>query len=158
MDDKESARAARRRLKTLLEANHYVTERCGEFGYAIPFVGRFRDWHVRVQISNGWLALTTYVMALPEPAGLKATLTDRLLELNDSMSVAKFTKSGSTVTLDLEYREEHVDAAVLGNLLGLLQTLAEQHYPELFRIAAGDATLTTLQEAFERSSHGAGSE
>jgi len=97
-------------------------------------------------------------MALPEPAGLKATLTDRLLELNDSMSVAKFTKSGSTVTLDLEYREEHVDAAVLGNLLGLLQTLAEQHYPELFRIAAGDATLTTLQEAFERSSQGAGSE
>ncbi|MBC5799260.1 MAG: hypothetical protein GIX03_01135 [Candidatus Eremiobacteraeota bacterium] len=70
---------------------------------------------------NGWLGLTTYVLTLPEPASLKATLMGRLLELNDSMSLAKFTKvkDGSTVTLDFEYREEHPDAAVLGNLIDI---------------------------------------
>jgi len=154
----QSPHGPRRKLKRLLEANQYIVQRFGPNGYAIPFGGRLRDWHVRAHINNGWLALTTYVMALPEPANLRAALTERLLELNDVMSVAKFTKAGDTVTLDLEYREEHVDAAVLGNLLSLFQALAEEHYPELFRIAAGDATLATLQQAYQRSSLAAGTE
>ncbi len=159
MDDTpQSPHGGRRKLKKLLEANQYVAQRFGPSGYALAFAGRLRDWQVRAHINDGWLALRTYVMALPQPPGLRATFTERLLELNDVMSVAKFTKSGNVVTLDLEYREEHVDATVLGNLLGLLQSLADEHYPELFRIAAGDATLASLQQAFKRSGQAAETE
>ncbi len=158
MDDKGSSRNDRRKLKALLNANQYVGTRFGERAYDLPFGGRFRDWHMRAHFHNSWLALTTYVMAVPESESLRAKLACRLLELNDAMSLAKFTKSGETLTLDLEYREEHVDAAVFRNLLSLLHCLAEEHYPELFRIAAGDATLANLQEAFKRPSLTPGTE
>ncbi len=158
MDDKDSARNDRRKLKALLDANQYVGARFGERGYDLPFSGRLRDWHVRCHLRNNWLALTTFVMAVPEAESLRAKLACRMLELNDTMSVAKFTKSGETLTLDLEYREEHLDPGVFHNLVGLLHSLAEEHYPELFRIAAGDATLATLEHAFERSSLRAGTE
>ena len=158
MDDETSARNDRRKLKALLDANQYVGARFGERGYDLPFSGRFRDWHVRAHFHNSWLALTTYVMALPESESLRAKLACLLLELNDAMSLAKFTKSGETLTLDLEYRQEHIDATVLRNLMSLLHALAEEHYPELFRIAAGDATLANLQAAFERPSLAPGTE
>jgi hypothetical protein len=100
MDDTpQSPHGGRRKLKKLLDANQYVAQRFGPSGYALAFAGRLRDWQVRAHINNGWLALTTYVMALPESPGLRATFTERLLELNDVMSVAKFTKSGNVVTL-----------------------------------------------------------
>jgi hypothetical protein len=140
----------RRRLKSLIAANGYTANRFGENGYEIPFGGQFRDWRIRAYLHNGWLVMHAFVMRVPAAGAARAQLFERMLEVNDDMSVAKFSKYKDMLTLDLEYREEHINAESLRNLLGLMHSLCEQHYTELFRIASGENALASLEAAYQR--------
>jgi hypothetical protein len=151
MDESESSANSRRWLKRLIDANKYQAHRIGETAYEIPIRGALRDWHIRTYLRNGWLTVTAYVMEVPDSVSQRSAIMGRMMELNDAMPLAKFTKCNGSLTVDAGYREEHVGAEAFGNLVGLLHGLCEKHYPELFRIASGDAALTELQEAYERS-------
>jgi hypothetical protein len=140
----------RRALKALLDANGYRAHRISDCGYEVPFSGKLRDWHIRARIYNGWLSLNTYLMEIPAKGPQRSELLERMLEVNDVMNIAKFSKSQETLSLDVEYREEHVDAAAFNGLILLMHSLCEQYYPELFRIASGDSALESLEEAFQR--------
>ncbi len=140
----------RRALKALLDANGYRSHRISDSGYEIPFAGKFRDWHIRARIHNGWLLLNTYFMEVPEKGPQRSALLERMLEMNDVMNVAKFSKSKEVLSLDLEYREEHADAAAFNGLVSLMHSLCEEYYPQLFRIASGDSAMESLQQAFQR--------
>jgi hypothetical protein len=59
------------------------------------------------------------------------------------MSLTKFTKADNLI-LELEYREEHLDAQVLNHLLQLMHANAEEYYPRLFRVVTGDSVLESL--------------
>jgi hypothetical protein len=109
------------------------------------YTGRTRDWSFYVNLTNGWLHVHTYVCEIPQAANLRAELLDAAMVANQRMSLTKLVKTDSLV-LELEYREEHVDAEVLGNLLGLALSNAEEYYPRLFRIVSGDAVLESLAE------------
>ena len=158
MDDKSQAREDRRRLKSLLTAAGYTAQRMGDVTFAVPFAGKFRSWDVRISLSNSWVSWTTFIMQLPAAGPSRTAFLERVLEINDIMSVAKFVKAGDALTLDLEYRYEHLDNEAFRNLTGLLYSLAEEYFPELFRLASGDSALNQLEEAFKRPSLTGGSE
>lgn len=145
-------RQNRRRLKSLISANNYKAFHVVAASYMMPFGGKYRDWQVRTHIQNGWLCFSAQIMELPETVGVRNALLEKVLELNGAISLAKFSCGGNALRLELEYRDEHMDASVFGNLTSYYHGLLEQHYPELFRIASGAATLTALQNAFERPS------
>ncbi len=67
-----------------------------------------------------------------------------------SASFPKSRESGRTcLNIELDYRAEHVDETVLGNLVNLLHTVAEQQYPRIFRIVNGDDVLESLGRSLE---------
>ncbi|MDQ2866154.1 MAG: YbjN domain-containing protein [Candidatus Eremiobacteraeota bacterium] len=150
MEEKSESRRDRRHLKALLDAAGYTSTRHGDVGYNVQFGGKYRGWEVRVGLRNGWLTFTVYFMHLPEVGAVRNRLFERVCEINDAMSISKFVKFEDSLTLDMEYRAEHVDSEALASLIGLLCNNAEQYYPEIFRIVTGEETLATLQEAYGR--------
>ena len=131
------------RLKALLNEAGLKSTRLDSSRRLVTFQGRTRDWSFVANIYNGWVHVQTYVCEIPDAAGLRAELLDAAMLANQTMSLTKFTKS-STLVLEMEYREEHVDAQVLGSLLSLILANAEEYYPRLFRIVSGDAVLESL--------------
>ena len=152
MDEQDLVRQNRRRLKSLISANNYKAHHVVGASYMLPFGGKYRDWQVRTHIHNGWICFSAHIMEMPEPGSVRNALLEKVVELNATVSLAKFSCSGNTLRLELEYRDEHVDAEVFGHLTAYYHGLLEQHYPELFRIASGAAALTALQSAFQRPS------
>ena len=67
------------------------------------------------------------------------------MDMNRQMPLSKFISSSGLV-LEIDYRADHLDADVLGNLIGLLHANAETHYPKIFRIVSGDETLEKLEQ------------
>lgn len=156
--DKEEARENRRALKSLLDSAGYHYRRAGEYSYEIPFGGKYRHWEIQMHLHNGWLAFNVYFMDLPQAGTVRSQLFERVAGLNDSLIVMKFVKSSDVLTLDIQYRKEHVDAPVLRNLVGMVYSACEEHYPQLFRIVAGDETLASLESAFQRKALTGGNE
>lgn len=150
MDDKSQRRADRERLKALLRGAHLEAYRIRDVLYAIPIFGTSRSWEIRIGLCNNWVSWSTFVLRMPQGTSLRAALAERLLEINDIMSVAKFVKYEDSITLDMEYREERLDAETFENLTRLVYDFAEQYYPELHRLASGSEALSSLEEAFKR--------
>lgn len=134
------------RLKTLLKEAGLKSTRVDASRRLVIFPGRTRDWTFFVNVYNGWLFIHTYVCEIPEVSGLRARLFEAAMTANQSMSLTKFVKSVG-LALELEYRDEHVDARVVNEIFGLIVANAEEHYPKLFRIVSGDAVLESLGES-----------
>jgi hypothetical protein len=64
----------------------------------------------------------------------------------------KFGISGTCLSLELDYRAEHLDETVLAHLIGLVHSIAEQQYPRIFRITNGDDVLESLGRTLEAGS------
>jgi hypothetical protein len=131
------------RLKTLLKEANVKSTRLDTTRRLIMYGGRTRDWTFIVNIFNGWLHVRTYVCEIPTAAGLCAELLDAAMTANYKMSLTKFVKADE-LALELEYRDEHLDATVIGSLLALALANAEEYYPRLFRIVSGDSVLHAL--------------
>jgi len=152
MSEKPEYQENRRKLRALLSRAGYTATPVAKAVFEMAFGGKFRSWHIRVGLANGWLTFHVYFMDLPTIPSVRAALFERLAEINDDISVAKFVKSGDALTLDMEYREEHVDAEVMRNLVGMLLSHCEGRYLEVLRIVTGDRALQQLEEAFNKAS------
>ncbi len=133
------------RLKSLLKEAAIQSTRLDARRRLVMYTGRTRDWSFYVDLNDAWLHVHTYVCEIPQAANLRAELLDAAMVANARMSLTKFVKTDGLV-LELEYRQEHVDAEVLGNLIGLALANAEEYYPRLFRIVSGDAVLESLAD------------
>ncbi len=111
----------------------------------LMYSGRTREWVIIVRLDDEWLHAYTVLCDVPREAGLRARLFEATMNANAAGMLAKFG-ANSQLILELEYRAEHLDPSVLGNLTGFLYTMAEQHYPKIFRIVSGDETLDALAE------------
>lgn len=131
------------RLKTLLKEADIRSTRFDATRRLVMYPGRTRDWTFNVNIFNGWLHIHTYVCEIPQAANVRAELLEAAMVANQRMSLTKFAKAEALI-FELEYRDDHIDAEVLGNLFGLVMSNAEEHYPKLFRIVSGDAVLESL--------------
>ena len=133
------------RLKALLKEAGVNSSRLDANRRLVMFTGRTRDWSFYVHLYNGWFHVYAYVCEMPKGAALRVQLLDAAMAANHKMSLTKFVK-GDGLILEVEYREEHIDGEVAGNLLGLALSNAEEYYPRLFRIVSGDAVLETLAD------------
>jgi hypothetical protein len=135
------------RLQRLLNEAGYTSTATGDGQFYVLFSGRHREWNFRAHATHDWVFLRTYVCDVPSENGLRDKLTSYVLKTNASVSLVKFGIVNGKLTLDIDYRFEHVDASTLGNLIGFLHTIAEEHYAPVFRIVSGDETLTALAGA-----------
>jgi hypothetical protein len=138
------------RLKALLKETGLKSTRLDARRRLVSFRGQTREWSFVAGLNNNWLHIHTYVCEIPDAAGLRGELLDVAMTANKAMSLTKFSKSNGLV-LELEYREEHLDTRVLGNLFALAMGNAEEYYPRLFRIVSGDAVLAKLSSGARES-------
>jgi hypothetical protein len=132
-----------RNLIALLETADIMSTEGMHGRRLVPFTGRYRDWSFAVSLDSEWLTIQAFVCKLPDIATLKAALLEEAMAINHRIAIGKFALAGA-LSLEAEYRAEHIDAEVLSNILTLLHNTAEEHYPRLFRVMSGDATLESL--------------
>jgi hypothetical protein len=150
MKEDDEQRQLLRRLKRLATDAGFSVRRNG-LGYELSFHGKYRDFDVRCTLGSGWLRMASYILQLPPAGATRAKLLERMMELNLEMPLAKFTKADDVLYLEVEYREEHVDADVFEKLATLVRELAEHHYPQIFRIVSAHDALQSLEDAFQRT-------
>ena len=122
--------------------------RLGAGARGIAVGGRQRDWLVAVGDADGWFHATTVVCRLPAETGARARLLHHVLRLNRSLNLVKFSLGDEELSLEADYRTQHADETVTGELLRYLTAAAEEHYPAIFRIVSGDDMLKALETSF----------
>ncbi len=134
-----------RRLRSLLKAADIASFRITNDLRGMSYTGRTREWLIAARLNDHWFNAYTRICSLPEEPTLRARLMEAVMDMNRQMPLAKFITSSGLV-LELDYRADHLDAEVIGNLIGLLHANAETHYPKIFRIVSGDDTLEKLEQ------------
>ena len=134
------------RLAVLLGETGYVSWDVGNGCRGFAFPGRAREWFLVARLTPEWCYLWTYVCDVPTEAGLRARLLSHAMEENGIVTGVKFSVNNETrLVLEIEYRTEHVDAPLMGQLTRYLQATAERMYPKVFRIVSGDDALAALE-------------
>ncbi len=144
MDASQSPHDPARRLRTLLRDAEILSFRGANGSRVAIFSSRTREWNINYRISEGWFMMRTFICDLPTEPGRCAKLIEHLMRENARYSLVKFTAAATTLTLDCEYRDEHVDRKVVGDLTGFMLTTLNERYPAIFRIATGDDVLAQL--------------
>ncbi|MFZ1123600.1 MAG: hypothetical protein WAN59_00475 [Candidatus Baltobacteraceae bacterium] len=150
MDDTNPQSEPAIRLKSLLKEAGLKSARLDSTRRGIAFPGRAREWLVVARLNQNWLHLYTFVCNIPEEPGLRARLLEETMHANAALTLVKFV-AGPGLCLEIDYRAEHLDASVVGNLVSLLYHAAEEQYPKVFRIVSGDETLRELETSLEVS-------
>jgi hypothetical protein len=151
MEDKNPQPEASARLKTLMKEAGLASFRLDPVRRGLSYHGRTRQWFIVAALTADWLHISTVVCNVPEEAGLRAQLFEATMRANTSMMLAKFVARPDGLVLEIDYRAEHLDASVLGNLLGFFYWTAEEQYPKIFRIVSGDETLCALESKLSTS-------
>jgi hypothetical protein len=144
MNPPDSASNDPLRLDRLLKSAGYRSCRIDAKSRMVNFICRTREWALAIRLTPDWLNITTLVCELPKGPGVRARLLEWVLQVNRNVSLVKFGIAGACLNLELDYRAEHIDETVLFNLIGLVQTVAEEQYPRIFRIVNGDDVLESL--------------
>jgi hypothetical protein len=140
------------RLRSLLSDANLSAKPLGGATYDVCVPANLREWVVNVRMTEAWVALRAFVMNVPESAQRRKALLETAMLANGRASLTKFSLSDdSTLCIELEYRQEHLDSEVLRNLVYLLVQVAEDEYPRFFRVATAEAALDSLESAFNRS-------
>ena len=115
------------------------------------FAAQYRDWRICAEISDGWLLLRLYVFELPALSIERHSLFKMCLEINDRMALSKFCVSNANeLHLCAECRASGLDAETFTQLVEVLLAQADEHYPTLYSVARGSATLERLDDAFRK--------
>jgi len=140
------------RLRSLLSDADLSAKQVGGAVYDVCIPAGLREWVVNVRMTEAWVSLRTFVLSVPESAPVRARLLEAALLANGRTSLTKFSLGAdNALSLELEYRQEHLDSAVLRNLVCLAVKVGEAEYPRLFRIATGESALDQLESAFNRA-------
>jgi hypothetical protein len=150
MSEPNSAPDAALRLKTLLKGAGLRSFRLDATHRGINFSGRSREWLVAARLTPDWLNLAITVCTLPELTSARDRLLAWAMGRNRSIALLKFAVYENLLLLEADYRAEHLDADVLGNIIGLLNSTAEEQYPAIFRITNGDDVLEKLERAMSQ--------
>lgn len=106
--------------------------------------GRSREWLIGASMNENWLHVYTIVCTIPGEPGIRARLFEALMIANASQTLAKFVAGPGILCLEVDYRAEHIDAAVLNNIVSHVHRTSEEQYPKIFRIVSGDEVLREL--------------
>jgi hypothetical protein len=140
------------RLRSLLSDADLSAKQVGGATYDVCIPALLREWVVNVRMTEAWVSLRAFVLNVPETPQVRASLLEASMLANGRRSLTKFSLGDDdALSLELEYRQEHIDSAVLRNLVCLVVNVGEAEYPALFRIATRASALDSLEAAFKRT-------
>jgi hypothetical protein len=127
-------------IRAVLEEGGWPCDRISDDTWRSHFRGRHGSFAFCVRLDpQGYLcfAIVPYLKSPEEPAKA-ARLYERLLELNQSLLMAKFSIDDDLdVVLSVEYPSPELDRSEFDDALDVLSYYADQHYGELRALAAG---------------------
>ncbi len=126
-------------IRGLLEGGGWPCDRINDDTWRSHFRGQSSSFpfFVRVDQKAGYVtfAIVPFVRS-PEERGRADRLYRRLLELNHSLLLAKFSIDDDLdVVLSVEYPTSHLDKSEFDDALDVLSYYADQHYEELRQLA-----------------------
>ena len=139
------------RLKALLREAGLRSHRLDASYRAVSFLGRTREWLLALRLTADWLNIATTVCEVPREPGVRGRLLEWSMEANPSIVLLKFGTIGNLLVLEADYRAEHIDVEVLKNLAALVHSVAEERYPQVFRIVTGSDVLENLEKSMPQS-------
>ena len=126
-------------IHAVLEAGGWPCDRISDDTWRSHFRGRHASFPFYVRVDpKGYVcfAIVPFVKS-PEDPSRAAALYDRLLELNQSLLMAKFSIDDDLdVVLSVEYPSEELDRSEFDDALDVLSYYADRHYDELRSLAA----------------------
>lgn len=101
------------------------------------FRGQVAPFRFYVRLTESWLFFIISPFAIPsQEERVAAALFRRLLQLNQDMTLAKFSlDSDGDVVLTVEYPVEHLGYAEFRDALDVLAYYADRHYVEVINVA-----------------------
>lgn len=121
-------------IRTILEEGGWPCDRINEDTWRSHFRGKCASFPFFVRIDPAGYVCFAIVPFLksPEDQERSAKLYDRLLELNQSLLMAKFSIDDDLdVVLSVEYPSEQLDRSEFDDALDVLSYYADRHYDEL---------------------------
>lgn len=126
-------------IRSILEEGGWPCDRISDDTWRSHFRGRSASFPFFVRLDPaGYVcfAIVPFVKS-PEEKAASAKLYDRLLELNQSLLMAKFSIDDDLdVVLSVEYPSEHLDRSEFDDALDVLSYYADRHYDELRALGA----------------------
>jgi hypothetical protein len=156
-DISQNEPACCKQIEVLLDAAEIPYERtpCGTYG--LKFDGPLRSWFVSVWESGGWLCVRAYILRVPQYAAARSSVFEVATRLNAGLLGARICfDEREMLSIQGEYRLEHVQPETLKTLLGCLLHNADGIYPRLFQAVTSEQVLRSLEEAFRRSASNEG--
>lgn len=121
-------------IRAILEEGGWPCDRISDDTWRSHFRGRNASFSFFVRLDPaGYVcfAIVPYLRS-PEAPERSARLYDRLLELNQSLLMAKFSIDDDLdVVLSVEYPSEELDRSEFDDALDVLAYYADRHYDEL---------------------------
>lgn len=122
-------------------------------GYIIPVHGKRGSWLVDVREANGWLLLSTHVLALSNQPRAKASMLEAALKANTAIAIWKFClTSDNDIRLEAELNGSQCDGKNLRDIVWMLEGSISEKCAQLARIESDRQPLDLLEEIFKRSS------
>ena len=126
-------------VRELLESGGWPCDRINDDTWRSQFRGRSGKFafFVRVDRTAGYVtfAIVPFLRS-PQDADRANQLYARLLELNHSLLMAKFSIDDDLdVVLSVEYPTSHLDRSEFDDALDVLSYYADQHFEELRKLA-----------------------
>jgi hypothetical protein len=130
-------------IRALLQAGGWPCDRINDDTWRSHFRGRHASFpfYVRVDDERGFItfAIVPFLRS-PDDATRAAALYERLLILNQSLLMAKFSIDDDLdVVLSVEYPTAELDKSEFDDALDVLSYYADRHYVELGELGAGSA-------------------
>ncbi len=126
-------------LRSLLEEGGWPCDRISEDTWRSHFRGRNAAFPFYVRLDpQGYVCFVIVpFVKTPEDAEKAAALYQRLLELNQSLLMAKFSIDDDLdVVLSVEYPSGELDRSEFDDALDVLSFYADRHYEELRALAS----------------------
>jgi hypothetical protein len=129
-------------IRSVLEEGGWPCHRIGDETWKSLFQGKHASFPFLIRIDPAGFvvfAIVPYLRSPPEPERA-AKLYARLLELNQSILMAKFSIDDDLdVVLSVEYALAELDRSELDDALDVLSYYADRHYDELRALSATGA-------------------
>ena len=125
-------------IRELLQSGGWPCDRISDDTWRSHFRGRSGSFPFFVRVADGFLtfAIVPFLRS-PEDKTKADGLYGRLLELNQSLLMAKFSIDDDLdVVLSVEYPTEHLDRSEFEDCLDVLSYYADRHYDELRALLA----------------------
>lgn len=127
-------------LERILAADGWPCERLDDTTWRSWFTVEKQQFRFFVRLTPSWVFLTIIPFVPLPPDHRRLALYQRVLELNRTITLAKFAVDKDDLVLTVELPTEHIVESQLKDGLDALSFYAGNHYAEIAALAAPQAS------------------